>query len=90
MAYHGDVLNTTARMLSKFHELSSELLVSEAVLKQVELPKYLKADQMGTFQIKGKLQEMELYSVYLSKNRDALIQHRRRFFIRKREKSITK
>jgi len=88
IAYHGDVLNATARMLGKCHELASELLVSDAVLKLVELPKYLKADQMGTFQLKGKIQEMGLHSVYLSKNRDALIQNRRRFFSRKRQKSI--
>ncbi|MEO5945516.1 MAG: adenylate/guanylate cyclase domain-containing protein, partial [Chitinophagaceae bacterium] len=89
IAYHGDVLNTTARMLGKCHELVSELLVSDTVLKLVELPKYIKADQMGTFQLKGKLQEIELHSVYLSKDRDALIQHRRRLFSRKKQKSIS-
>lgn len=87
IAYHGDVLNTTARMLGKCHELASELLVSDTVLNIVELPKYLNANQMGAFQLKGKLQEIELYSVFLSKNRDALIQ-RRRFFMKRKQKSI--
>jgi adenylate cyclase len=63
IAYHGDVLNTTARILSKCHELESGLLVSDWVLEQVEMPKYLKADDMGPFQLKGKQQEINLYSV---------------------------
>ncbi len=87
IAYHGDVLNTTARMLGKCHELASELLVSDTVLNIVELPKYLNANQMGAFQLKGKLQEIGLHSVFLSKNRDALIQ-RRRFFMKRKQKSL--
>jgi len=72
IAYRGDVLNAIASMLGKCHELGSEL------------PKYLKADQMETFQLKGKIQEMGLRSVYIQK-RDSLIQTRRRFF--KQEKA---
>ena len=49
IAYHGDVLNTTARMLSKCHELESELLISDWVLERVEMPKYLKAIQWEPF-----------------------------------------
>ncbi|MCB0715793.1 MAG: adenylate/guanylate cyclase domain-containing protein [Chitinophagaceae bacterium] len=82
IAYHGDVLNTTARMLSKCHELGAELLVSDWVLQQIALPNYLKADEMGDTQLKGKLQEVNLYSVYLSKSREAYIR-RRNFFRRK-------
>jgi len=66
IAYHGDVLNTTARILSKCHDLASELLISDYVLERVELPKYLKADPMGSFQLRGKQQEIELSSVYMS------------------------
>lgn len=66
IAYHGDVLNTTARMLAKCHELNAELLVSDWVVSQVAIPKYLKAEKRGSFQLKGKQQEIELYSVAMS------------------------
>ncbi len=54
IAYHGDVLNTTARILSKCHELQSELLVSDWVITQLEMPKYLKCRCHGFIPIKGK------------------------------------
>jgi adenylate cyclase len=84
IAYHGDVLNTTARILSKCHELESELLVSDWILDKVEMPKYLIADPLGSFQLKGKLQEVELYSVYMSVKKDEKISQRRRGLFRKR------
>jgi adenylate cyclase len=89
IAYHGDVLNTTSRMLGKCHELAAELLVSDWVLEQVDLPGYLKADAMGYFQLKGKQQEMTLHSVYLSASKDAMKQKRRRLFVRKATKMTT-
>lgn len=89
IAYHGDVLNTTARMLSKCHELASDLLVSDWVLEQVELPNYLKTDAMGTFQLKGKKQEMTLHSVYLSANKGTTKEKRRKLFARKPKKAVT-
>ena len=84
IAYHGDVLNTTARMLSKCHDLESELLISDYVLQRVELPKYLKADAMGSYQLKGKQQEVELHSVYMTAKTDR--QRRKGLFRKNREK----
>jgi adenylate cyclase len=87
IAYHGDVLNTTARILSKCHELESELLISDWVIDKVQLPKYIKADSMGTWQLKGKLQQIELLSVYFSVSKDANQKRKRRLFRRKVPKS---
>lgn len=84
IAYHGDVLNTTARMLSKCHDLDSELLVSDEVIKQVEMPKYLRSDVMGTFQLKGKQQETALHSVYMTTDKISKEKRRLRLFRRKR------
>lgn len=84
IAYHGDVLNTTARILSKCHELESELLISDWVNGQVNLPKYLKADAMGSFQLKGKQQEVGLYSVYLTVAKNTLARKRRRSLFRRK------
>lgn len=83
IAYHGDVLNTTARMLSKCHELESELLLSDWVLKKVEMPRFLNSDAMGAFQLKGKQQEVELHSIYMTVGKESKIRRRRRLFRKK-------
>lgn len=90
IAYHGDVLNTTARILSKCHELESELLISDWVHDNVELPKYLNADPLGTFQLKGKQQEVGLYAVYFTAGKENEgRKRRRRLFRRKRRNPET-
>jgi len=84
IAYHGDVLNTTSRILGKCHELESELLISDWVLDKLELPKYIKTDAMGAYQLKGKQMGVELHSVYLSiKNDEVTKRRRKRFFSKK-------
>ena len=85
IAYHGDVLNTTARMLGKCHELESNLLASSVLLSQIELPKYLKADEMGSFQLRGKQQEVGIFSVYMSNDKLAATRSRLRIFKRKKK-----
>jgi adenylate cyclase len=85
IAYHGDVLNTAARILGKCHDLESELLISDWVLDKVEMPKYLKTDAMGSFQLKGKQMGVDLHSVYLSISKsDELTKRRKRRFFGKR------
>ena len=86
IAYHGDVLNTTARMLGKCHELASDLLVSNWVISQTTMPAYLKADDMGVFQLKGKQQEVQIQSVYLQTDKQAKEKRRLRLFRKKGEK----
>jgi adenylate cyclase len=87
IAYHGDVLNTTARMLSRCHEFSAELIVSSYILENTEMPKYLQADALGSIQMKGKQQEVALHSVYLSVHKDAIATRRKRLFGRKAQKA---
>jgi len=88
IAYHGDVLNTTARMLGKCHELESELLISGSLLEQVEMPKYLKADLMGQFQLKGKQQEIVLHSVFMATDKLSVKRRRLRLFRRRKEMAV--
>ncbi|NOT52262.1 MAG: adenylate/guanylate cyclase domain-containing protein [Chitinophagaceae bacterium] len=88
IAYHGDVLNTTARILSKCHELESELLMSDWVHAQIDLPKYLVAEPMGTFQLKGKQQEVDLHSVYFSAAKPEGNEKKRRRFFKRRTQSV--
>jgi len=88
IAYHGDVLNTTARMLSKCHDLNAEFLISDFIVEKVNMPKYLKVETMGSFQLKGKQQEMELYSVFLKKSEDATRNRRRGMLFRKKVQNV--
>ena len=89
IAYHGDVLNTTARMLSKCHDLNAEFLISDFIMEKVNMPKYLKVDSMGSFQLKGKQQEVELYSVYLSlKKSEEAARKRSKGLFRKRMQRV--
>lgn len=85
IAYHGDVLNTTARMLGKCHDLNADFIISDWVVENVTMPKYLKVDSLGLFQLKGKQQEVELYSVFLSqKQQEEKMKKRRGLFSRKK------
>lgn len=87
IAYYGDVLTTTARMLSKCHEPDSELLVPEEVLSPLEMPTYLRTDVKGTFQRKGKQQDTALHSVYMTTDKLSKEKRRIRLFRRKAGKS---
>lgn len=88
IAYHGDVLNTTARMLGKCHEMESDLLTSDWVLHQTEMPGYLKTDMMDRFQLKGKQQEIELHSVYLTTDKQSKERRRLRLFRKRTGKPV--
>lgn len=83
IAYHGDVLNTTARMLSKCHELNAEFIVSDYILNNIELPGYLGSESLGPFQLKGKQLEMELHSVFLTAGNNQRARRNRKLFRRK-------
>lgn len=87
IAYHGDVLNTTARMLSKCHDFASEFIISDYVVENIEMPKYLQVDSLGAFQLRGKQQEVEMHSVCLSINKDGMDKKRRSLFRRKAPKA---
>ena len=58
-------------------------------VERVEMPKYLKVDPLGSFQLKGKQQEIELYSVYLSlKKSEEAARKRRRSLFRKKMQNV--
>lgn len=88
IAYHGDVLNTTARILGKCHDFSSEFIISDYVVENVEMPKYLQVDPLGAFQLRGKQQEVEMYSICLTVNKDDMLRQRRKLFRRRSQKTL--
>ncbi len=86
IAYHGDVLNTTARILSKCHEANTCFLISDYIKKMVEMPKYLFAEDLGTWQLKGKQQEINLFAVHLTVTQNANPQKKRKLNILRKGK----
>jgi adenylate cyclase len=64
IVYHGDVLNTTARIQALCNELHQELLISETLLNQLDKLPYVKATHLSTLRLRGKQQEVSLYGLH--------------------------
>ncbi|WP_350285841.1 adenylate/guanylate cyclase domain-containing protein [uncultured Croceitalea sp.] len=62
IAFHGDTVNTAARIQGKCNELDSELLISESLEKQVN-GTHFKREIMGRVALKGKQKEINIYAV---------------------------
>ena len=63
IVYHGDVLNTTARIQDECNKYSQYFLVSEFMLQSIELPKYLKSEFVGELQLKGKQKKVKIFGL---------------------------
>lgn len=63
IAYHGDAINTAARIQSMCNELGEQLLVSDSLLKQLELPDSYLAISKGDYLLKGKKNELTIHAV---------------------------
>ena len=67
IAYHGDVINTAARIQSQCNVYDKLLLISEKLLKDLDLRHY-NNQSMGNIALRGKEEMVELYAVeYFSK-----------------------
>jgi len=63
IAYHGDVLNTTARMEGKCNEYGKKVLASESLKELLPDDKTLAFELMGNIPLRGKEQSVDIYSV---------------------------
>lgn len=63
IAYHGDVLNTGARIQDKCNELGKSLLVSEAFATQIKNLNLFKQELLGEVALKGKEKAVNIYAV---------------------------
>ena len=63
IVYHGDVLNTTARITGLCSELQSDLLVSGDLAQRITLPPGTKARSLGPRLLKGKEHEVEIVAI---------------------------
>ncbi len=63
LAFHGDTMNTAARVESACKDLGAHCLVSEIVYRAIELPPHLEARSVGEVELRGRTGALRLYSV---------------------------
>jgi adenylate cyclase len=74
IVYHGDVLNTTARITGLCSELHTDLLISGDLCRQLTLPPNLAAESKGMHLLKGKEHEVEVVAVFLKPEQESTIE----------------
>ena len=64
ICYHGDTLNTTARILALCKEYDSSMLISDKLREELGvLPVKFKSKEIGKVMLKGKTQEVGVFSI---------------------------
>lgn len=68
LAYHGDVINTAARIQAECNIHQENLLLSESLLKDLRVGKQLTSKMIGDILLKGKQKTIKIYTLTSSKN----------------------
>jgi adenylate cyclase len=63
IAYHGDTLNTAARIQSVCNEYHKDFLVSEYLLGKIEIDQRMKTETLGMILLRGKTAKVGIVSV---------------------------
>jgi adenylate cyclase len=63
IAFHGDVLNTAARIQALCNQYGEELLISEYLLKALPPSTDFTFNAMGSMQLRGRQAPVEVYAV---------------------------
>ena len=62
IAYHGDAINTAARIQGKCNEFKKDFLISRKLLDRLE-PKGIETEEIGFVELKGKEEKVEVLSI---------------------------
>jgi adenylate cyclase len=63
IAYHGDTINTAARILSLCNEYQKKILVSNTILPFFKNDGHFIIERLGMIKLRGKMQEVEIASI---------------------------
>ncbi len=63
LAFHGDTMNSAARVEGMCKELDEQCLVSGLVYEAIELPPHLEARSVGEVELRGRTEALTLYAV---------------------------
>ncbi|SHJ00057.1 adenylate/guanylate cyclase domain-containing protein [Algibacter luteus] len=64
LAYHGDVINTTSRIQEACNKYNQSLLISENILKDLNLKSKYKSEKIGDLLLKGKKDKLKIYGIH--------------------------
>ncbi|MEJ2003991.1 MAG: adenylate/guanylate cyclase domain-containing protein [Cyclobacteriaceae bacterium] len=62
IAFYGDPLNTTSRILDKA-TIDANLLISNEIIDRIEVPNIFKSKPFGSFVLEGKSKELEIFTI---------------------------
>jgi adenylate cyclase len=63
LAYHGDVINTSASIQAKCNVYNVTILLSEKLLRDLKLDKVSKSQSLGKVLLKGKHEEVKIHTI---------------------------
>ncbi|WP_298518971.1 adenylate/guanylate cyclase domain-containing protein [uncultured Kordia sp.] len=66
LAYHGDVINTTARIQSQCNTYNTNVLISESLLNDLQLPEKYITKNINDLLLRGKAQTVNIHSITLA------------------------
>jgi adenylate cyclase len=66
IAFHGDTINTAARIQGECNRLNSDLLVSENLLKYLRLEHWARQKLKGQIHLRGKQKPVNIYSIEIA------------------------
>ena len=63
IVYHGDTINTTARIQAECNHFNQRMLISKDLNNELDLKGYYNLESMGNIHLRGKEIELELFAV---------------------------
>ncbi len=63
LAYHGDVINTSARIQGECNKHNVPILISETLLEDLEVENFFSSRSIGTVLLKGKHEEINIHTL---------------------------
>ena len=63
IVYHGDTVNTSARIQAECNKYDKKVLVSKDLKDKLHLDGKYSAESMGNIRLRGKEKELELFSI---------------------------
>ena len=64
IAYHGDVVNTVARIQHLCNDFNVPLIATEEIMDMIETVEGYRCEMMGSVMLKGKQKEVAIYAIY--------------------------
>ncbi len=63
IAFHGDTINTAARIQSICNDYNKSFLISEKITEYFDHEKKYKLESLGSIQLKGKVDQIKVFSI---------------------------